>query len=388
MGLNRLKSMIQRQNHGPEGATVPLEISHFQAVEFNGMIYVMGALVGNWPSETPLTNILIYDPLEDIWIIGPEIPAHRQRGAAGAVAYMDKIYLVCGIVNGHTSGWVPWLDEFDPATNTWRSLPDAPRARDHIQVGIVDNQLVVAGGRRSGFQGQGFEATIAETDVYDFETGSWSTLSSPGGDIPTQRAGGTALVVDEKVVIIGGESGSQVKAHSEVEALTLSTQTWESWPNLQEGRHGTQAILSEGNLFIAAGCGNRGGSPELNSLEMYPTSMEASPGDTLQAGSLKASIEEYDFGEVRPFTTKTATIQLENTGGNQSIALAYLIAAGNDAFAIDFPFELPLMISPGESVKFDISFSPSENTTVETSVLIKTANAGRKQPLEIIVSGN
>ncbi len=252
-----------------EGAPMPLEASHFQAVSHQGLIYVLGGLVGGWPSETPLTHILIYNPLSDTWIVGPEIPAHRQRGAAGAVAYKDKIYLVCGIVNGHTSGWVPWLDAYDPATNTWMELPDAPRSRDHLQAAVVNDQLVVTGGRKSGYMGQGFEATIAETDIFDFTKGIWKTLPSPAGDIPTQRAGCTAVTVGGEVIVIGGESGSQVPAHAEVEALDVSSGTWRSLPSLQRSRHGTQVLLSEGILYIAAGCGNRGGSPELDSFESY-----------------------------------------------------------------------------------------------------------------------
>ena len=41
-----------------------------------------------------------------------------------------KIYLVAGIIDGHTSGTVAWFDEFDPETGVWTPLADAPRARE------------------------------------------------------------------------------------------------------------------------------------------------------------------------------------------------------------------------------------------------------------------
>ncbi len=91
--------------------------------------------------------------------------------------YDGKIYVVCGIINGHTSGWVSWLDEFDPKTNEWRTLPNAPRSRDHLHVAVVDDKLVVAGGRRSGYGGGGFETTVEQTNVYDFDTREWTELS-------------------------------------------------------------------------------------------------------------------------------------------------------------------------------------------------------------------
>jgi len=44
------------------------------------------------------------------------------RGAAGAVVYKDKIYLVGGNTDGHSGGFVGWLDEYDPATGDWRAI--------------------------------------------------------------------------------------------------------------------------------------------------------------------------------------------------------------------------------------------------------------------------
>jgi N-acetylneuraminic acid mutarotase len=372
-----------------EAAPAPIEISHFQAVSYEGLIYVMGGLTGNWPSETPLSHIYIYDPLIDKWFTGSEIPRHRQRGAAGVAVYNDKIYLVCGIVNGHTSGWVPWLDEFDPATNTWRELPDAPRARDHFQAAVVGDKLVAAGGRKSGYEGQGFEATIAETDVYDFRAGSWGTLPSTDGDIPTQRAGTAAIGAGGEAIVIGGESGSQNAAHNEVEGLNPETGTWRSLPSLQTGRHGTQIILSEGKLYIEAGSGNRGGGPELSSLEMYTLPEATSSEDeSIIAGTLEISGENHDFGTVRPHTTQTASFELSNTEGNQGILLTYMIVTGSEEFVVDFPYTLPYVIGPDKSVNFDVHYTPKNNQSAKASLLIKAADRGNRQPKEIILKGN
>ncbi|MFP4091516.1 MAG: Kelch repeat-containing protein [Cyclobacteriaceae bacterium] len=256
-------------NTWSQGATPPLEMHHFQAVGYDGKLYVMGALTGGYPDEKPIPNIYIYDPATDEWTQGPEIPEDRRRGAAGAFAYNDKLYLVAGIQNGHTDGYVNWLDEYDPATNNWRQLPDAPHQRDHVQAAVVDNKIVVAGGRTtSAATGQTLELTVPEVDVYDFETGKWTTLEN---DIPTMRAGTTSVVLDDQLIVIGGESGSMEGAHPEVEALNLSSGEWTSLPTLLQGRHGTQAIVHDGKIYIAAGSANRGGGPELNDMEVYQT---------------------------------------------------------------------------------------------------------------------
>ncbi|UJH92612.1 galactose oxidase [Antarcticibacterium sp. 1MA-6-2] len=167
-----------------QGAQPPLEMHHMQAVSLDGLVYILGGFTGSWPYETPLTHILIYDLKEDTWTIGSEIPHGRRRGAAGAVAHNGKIYLINGIINGHTSGWVNWLDEYDPYTGQWKILADAPVARDHFQAVVINDKLFVAGGRRSGSGETGFSGTVKETNVYDFKSNTWNTMA----DIPTPRA--------------------------------------------------------------------------------------------------------------------------------------------------------------------------------------------------------
>jgi len=388
-GIKPVEIFDPANNTWSEGAPTPLEISHCQAVAFQGLIYMMGGLVGNWPSETPLTHIFIYNPLMDVWIVGPEIPAHRQRGAAGTVVYNDKFYLVCGIVNGHTSGWVPWLDEFDPATNQWTELPDAPHARDHLQAAVVDDQLVVAGGRRSGYMGQGLEATVASTDIYNFKTGIWRTLPSPAGDIPTQRAGCTAVPIGNEVWLIGGESGAQVQAHSEMEALNVQTGNWRRLPSLNRGRHGTQVLHSDNQLVIAAGCGNRGGSPELDSFEVYVLPDQRGYTDTpVSGGNLILSESSLDFGNTPPYSTPSKRIELQNSDGNQGIAITYMTVAPTTEFEVDFPYSLPYILAPGKNVTFKVRFSPTRASHQEGTLFIKTMDNGKIQPLELELYGN
>lgn len=245
----------------------PVEMNHFQAINYGGEVYVMFAFQGKYPHETPIPNIYIYSPKTGKWRKGPEIPKERLRGSAGVVVYKNKIYAVCGIIDGHYDGHVAWLDEYDPQTNTWKKLADAPRVRDHISAAVVNDKLYLAGGRRSSAKtNQVLETTIAEVDVYDFKTGQWSTLPKES-NIPTQRAGGTAVVQGKKVWIIGGES-PQLAAHNEAEYLNPKTNTWTAGPRMKQGRHGTQAVVYKKKIYIVAGSANHGGGPELNTVEV------------------------------------------------------------------------------------------------------------------------
>ena len=246
----------------------PIELHHFQAITYKNEIWVLGAFTGPYPHEIPINHIWIYSPKNEKWRKGPEIPADRLRGSAGAFVYKNKIYLVCGIQDGHWDGHVSWFDEFDPKTNVWQKLPDAPRPRDHAQAVVIDNILYLAGGRiSSGKIKKVFDLTVNEVDAFDFKTGKWRTLPE-NLNIPTPRAGTSAIEYNKKLLIIGGESSKQITAHNEVEALDINKMEWQKLGSLNTGRHGTSAVKVKNKVYIISGSGNRGGSPELNSIEV------------------------------------------------------------------------------------------------------------------------
>ncbi|MFC7339157.1 Kelch repeat-containing protein [Haloferula chungangensis] len=248
------------------GKQPPVELHHFQALSHDGKVLVAGAFTGKYPRETPVSHLYFYDPSADAWSKGPEIPEERRRGSAGAFIKDDKLYLVCGLTDGHRSGWVPWFDEYDFSTKTWTRLPDAPRGRDHFQAVLIDEQLILAGGRRSGEGGSVFAPVIKEVDVFDFKSNTWKTLDQP---IPTPRAGTSSLALGNESLVIGGESARK-EAHIEVDALDPKTGNWRSLPALPGGRHATQPILYKGRIYLQAGSVTRGGT-ETNTMLRIPT---------------------------------------------------------------------------------------------------------------------
>lgn len=242
------------------GAPSPVEIHHFQPVVYNNEIYLMGAMTGGYPGETPLPTIHIYSPEKNEWRIGATIPQDRRRGGAGAVLHNGLIYLVCGIVDGHRGGHVAWLDTYDPVTDEWKTLPDAPRPRDHFQAVTAGDELYALAGRTTVAATNPFANTIGEVDVFNLESQRWATLPDT---LPTHRAGNAALLHEGDILVAGGESTAHEVAHNEVEALSVKSGTWSARPTLSRGRHGTGLVYLNEQLIMASGCGNRGGEPEL-----------------------------------------------------------------------------------------------------------------------------
>ncbi|MFK7845924.1 MAG: kelch repeat-containing protein [Rhodothermales bacterium] len=269
-GLKRVQSFDPATGAWTDGAFPNFQMHHFQAVVHNDLIYVIGAYSGTCcDAEFGISNIWTYNPQTNAWVEGDEIPVDRRRGSTGAVVYNDKIYIVGGIEGGHGDPATAynWFDEYDPATGQWKVMPDAPRARDHFHATLFNGKLYLIGGRNTSASSITGD-TIEEIDVYNFATNSWSTLPS-SKNIPTPRGATASILYQGKILLIGGETASQEIAHNETEAFDPISETWSTLSPLVVGRHGTQAAIVDNAVYLAAGSAQKGGSPELDSVERY-----------------------------------------------------------------------------------------------------------------------
>jgi hypothetical protein len=268
-GVNPVNVFNPETNSWETKAKSPMQIHHFQPVVYGNAIYMLGAMEGGYPGEPPLKNIWIYYPETDTWEKGAEIPENRRRGGAGAVLYNDKIYLVCGIEYGHTSGTNNYFDSYCLKTGKWEVLTKAPHIRDHFAAIVVDHKLYCIGGRNTSVHypdnfGAFFSATIPQVDVYDFKQEKWYTLPEP---LPVPTAAGGVVNIDNYIIYMGGE-GSQMQAYNQTQCLDVNTGKWTQLAPMNMGRHGSGAILYNGDIYKAAGSPNKGGG-NLTSIEVF-----------------------------------------------------------------------------------------------------------------------
>jgi hypothetical protein len=281
------------------GAASPIKLHHFQAVELDGLIYVVGAMTGECCSEPPAANVYFYDPLGDRWTVGPSIPASRRRGGGGAVAVDDKIYLLGGNTNGHNGPVSTQVDVYDPATGQFTALAPMPTARDHFFAVHHEGRILAVGGRASDAAADGdiVDDTVVAVDVYDIASNTWSTLPA-SSNLPTPRAGAATGIIGNELVVAGGESSASAAAHGQVEAMDLDTGQWRTLSPMRTPRHAAQAIVSNFGFYVAGGAAQRGGATgplDLEALHLFgPTAPTASP---LTASTWQAAAP-VDFGRV------------------------------------------------------------------------------------------
>ena len=335
--------------------------NHFQAVEYQGLIWVIGAFKdNNFPVEAPADFVYAYNPANDEWIQGPEIPAGRKRGSTGLVMHDDKFYIVGGNTIGHDGGFVAWFDEFDPATGVWTALADSPRPRDHFHAEVLNGKLYVAGGRLSGGQGGTFAPLIAEVDVYDFAAGTWSQVA----DLPTPRAAASVASFGNELYVIGGEIETDLQGNvindavSTTEAYDPAAGTWTTKAELITERHGTQAIVSGDGIHITAGSNSKGGSGTMKNMEFFGTDNPA--GNPLTASQVQVP------ASANVTTTAPATVTVSVTGGNAATVITGVNITGPNGSAFTLPDAVEFaLLEPGASLGVEVGFIGSADATAE-----------------------
>ena len=265
-------------------AMAPVIMHHFQAVPYNDKIYVLDAFSGgSFPKQVSMANVYSYDTKKDEWNKEVEIPVSRRRAGAGAAVYNGKIYLVCGITNGHLSGTNNMFDVYNPQTNTWDSLPGAPHIRDHCMAAVVKDKLYVVGGRNTSYRDPDnkitfFSQTLLDVDCYDFSTGKWST---PDAKLPLGSGGGALVNFNNKLYYMGGERATDTERNAPRKNTYYldpsANDKWIAISDLNEARNGTAAIVLNNKIYLAGGSG--GGPPPNGQMPGNPPNGFV-PGDT------------------------------------------------------------------------------------------------------------
>src|SRR6185436_16984029 len=109
----------------------------------NGKIYVIGGRTGHGfiLSATNTNVVEEYDPASNMWSIPKErMPTARSGGASGSDG--RRIY-VAGREVTTTSlvGAYRAVEAYDPATNSWTSLPSMPMPRHGVAGAVIGNRF-------------------------------------------------------------------------------------------------------------------------------------------------------------------------------------------------------------------------------------------------------
>jgi N-acetylneuraminic acid mutarotase len=265
---------------------MPLATHHAAAAVYNGKIYLFGGqaqLQPGGPSQIPIDNAWEYDPATDTWKALAPMPTARTAAVAAAVG--GKIYVIGG-ASVHPGQKVVSLgptvphrslgtnEVYDPATNKWETRTEAPTARNHAAVGVVNGKIYIIGGRvGSAVTTTGSNTNVVE--VYDPATDNWGVA---GLRMPTPRSGMGWATHNGKIYVAGGEMYNRdffavIRA---VEVYDPATNTWGRLPPMPTARHGVNVAAIGNRLYVigghiqGAGTGGEVANSDVNEVYTFP----------------------------------------------------------------------------------------------------------------------
>jgi N-acetylneuraminic acid mutarotase len=213
-----------------------------------GTIYVAG---GQDDAKVLTRTLYAYRATTNTWSIKARMPA--PGGCGGSATIGGKLYVFSGCVPTSTGGQTAsgLLHRYDPATDTWATLPSAPTVHFQPVVGAAGGKLYVAGGN----DGAGVQTT--RLDVFDPATNSWSAKSS----MPNARIAAAGGVIGGKLYVVGGRNGTSYL--NSVDVYDPVTNRWFSRGPMPTAR-AALAVAAVNNLLYAIDGRNASTSLSLN----------------------------------------------------------------------------------------------------------------------------
>ncbi len=238
-------------------------LHHFQAQEYGGKIYIIGALEGHYLIEVPHKSIYTYDPAADVLTKIGKLPGGRERGSTGLVFHSGKFYLIGGhraghratTQNGKDAGPVAWVDSYDPVTGQWEQLPDAPHARDHFTAAVANGKIYVAGGGRSQYgAAAGLYGDLeSAVDVFDPATKRWLGGGEVPAALPRAATSAATALVDGTLVLAGGKTSNAGNATAATYLLDVATGKWREGKAMIQGRQSAATAVFGSRMYVASG---------------------------------------------------------------------------------------------------------------------------------------
>jgi len=219
---------------------LPTPLHHTTATAVDGKLYV----IGGWADffQTPLDVVYELDPAQGSWT--PKSPMPTPRGSPAAAALDGRIYVAGGWPTANARDFAV----YDPATDAWQTLPDLPSGRNHLGLAAADGRIFAVGGRTDLQAGVG---NVADVDVYDPASGTWSTAAP----LPRARGGIASVGAGRWVFAFGGEgnAASPDGTFPDADVYDALGDTWSALPPMPTPRHGIGAAVVDGQVHVPAG---------------------------------------------------------------------------------------------------------------------------------------
>ena len=238
------------ENNGGQG------VEELSGAVLNDKLYVFGAEGGGTPYGV-FNFVQEYDPATDTWT--SKAPKPTVVSGATAAVYNDEIFLFGGGYSNSTSSRVYYdvVEAYNPISNTWRTVTNMPYNLGHMSVSVVGTKAYLIGG-----YDRNTSELLQNIIAYDFEDDQWITNGL--GVLSTPRLfyySSSAPIVDGKIYLVGWWTNvgwnftdpSDASITNEVEVYDPSTQSFNPGPSLPQATDDFLALSINNSIYVLGG---------------------------------------------------------------------------------------------------------------------------------------
>ncbi len=249
-------------NHWTSLAPMPRKLTHAGQAVVGSTIYLAGGFVGDNPDDVSTNLVWQYNTIANTWSAAPSLPG--PRGAGALVTLDGKLHFFGGAlrqnrndVEEYGDHWV--LDPTDPQ-GTWQALAPMPNPRNHLGGAAAGGRIYALGGQHLGDENTN---DVAEVDEYNPATNSWrpvASLAKPRGHLGpcTVERNGRIMVVSGVTM---GSTPSTKTLLKDVDEYDPATNTWTSLTPLPDSRESPVAGAVGTTLIVVNGGGGQKRGP-------------------------------------------------------------------------------------------------------------------------------
>lgn len=229
-------------------------IQHDAGLLDDGRVFVTGGQTGFANNDTivpfPFGFAQIYDPDTGLWHLEDPISQIEDglRLLHSAVKLQDGRVLSVGLVAADED-LASSAEVFDPALDSWTSLPAPPTTRAVPNVVLLaDGRVLVTGGLEFDLTSAfGQPPSLGETEIFDPETGEWQQTAAMSQPAEGQAA---ILLSDGRVLVVGGTLNNREETNR-AEIYDPETDSWIIAEPMSAGRDRPVAVLlSDGRVLV------------------------------------------------------------------------------------------------------------------------------------------
>jgi N-acetylneuraminic acid mutarotase len=182
------------------------------------------------------------------WSTKADAPIEREE--AVSFVHGGKLYSIGGYIDTPEFHATTRVDVYDPATDKWTRLHDAPTKVTHAGVALDGDTVWIIGGYIGDFPDVGGPDGTSQVWKYNTKTDIWTG----GPNLPSARGGGGAGIVGRTLYFFGGANKGRTADMKDTWALDLDGgTTWVKRANMTNPRNHFGTITYNGNIYVFGG---------------------------------------------------------------------------------------------------------------------------------------